>query len=105
MFKVGDWVRVFGTPKKIRHIHIYSEEEIEYYDTATPDYRAGMLNPVGMETWSPIEGEWCWFWNSDMNIPVLGKFLQLIDSIYWTTEPTDYEFCEPFVGQLPSIIC
>ena len=85
MFKVGDWVRVFGKPTQIRSMR-NNDEGVEYYDTNPPDYREGMLNPVGLELWQPKQGEL--IINKDINgIITIEKYYKQLD-IY------------PFIGEI-----
>ena len=74
------------------------------------------------EVWEPQEGEWCWVYNVTREIPYLCKVIRLEDNYknrvndYKFTkavivsrgdtsgDEVGYRFCEPFLGELPSII-
>ena len=72
-----------------------------------------------VQLWQPKVGEWCWFWNKCMDIdqsPRLAQFHLIVEELQ---KPMDfpafyqikykatklgylYDFCEPFIGQLPT---
>ena len=99
-FKPGDWV------------HIPS------LNTKPVQYRSDLCH-LGLERWQPEVGEWCWFWNKCMDIaqsPRLAQFHLIVEELQ---KPMDfpafyqikykatklgylYDFCEPFIGQLPT---
>lgn len=97
--KVGDWVRNNNN-------EIFQLEELHMW-------QKDLYSLVKL--WRPAVGEWCWF---DKN--KLGKFWKKQGTRnYWTlsdfvsiSEKTkipsgDYfvsDYCEPFIGQLPSFI-
>jgi len=107
-FKVGDWVRIWDKPTRILRVVEANalHTEAEYYDTPS-GFRDGCLNPKGLELWQPKEGEWCWFWNKDSEMPpVLRRFKQTQkDGAHITKDDCYfYDYCEPFIGTLPSFI-
>lgn len=68
------------------------------------------------ELWEPKPGEWCWFWDDDMRIPLLDNFVyNKVDNVVTFTELDSkpyianisdkaYQYCEPFLGTLPSTV-
>ncbi len=99
-FKPGDWV------------HIPS------LNTEPAQYRSDLCH-LGLERWQPSPDEWCWFWDKHTDIdqsPRLAQFHLIVEELQ---EPMDfpafyqikykatklgylYDFCEPFIGQLPT---
>lgn len=116
---VGDWIRtpddevtqvleldeIHGTQNKLSNGHICFN---------------GFLKAC--ELWQPKEDEWCWFWNNNEGHtdlgPRLAKFMFKIDELQ---SPMDfpafhitkykpknygytYDFCQPFIGELPTYL-
>ena len=54
--------------------------------------------------WQPEPGQWCWFWDSKDFAPWLGQFEQMNARKYRDTESRNWDFCEPFIGELPSYL-
>ncbi|MGD8305024.1 MAG: hypothetical protein PVF17_00085 [Ignavibacteria bacterium] len=61
--------------------------------------------------WQPQKNEWCWFFNNKKEIPKLGKLKYKADNQYTaymtpknSMNVQNFKFCEPFIGQLPSIL-
>ena len=86
-FKVGDWIKepnnTLTKLKEIPELNSYYAEECVL--------------------WQPKQGEWCWFWNEYDDTPTLSRFL----CMYSDDEnglPNGFDFCEPFIGQLPTIL-
>ena len=48
--------------------------------------------------WQPKEGEWCWFWNSEYKVGVIGKFITRRTNRYYVASgiPNDWQNCAPF---------
>lgn len=100
-FKLGDWV-----------VEIHSEE-IHQIIELFPDV-CRVTKPASKITysaeytdfkpWQPQPGEWCWFWNDD-NTLVLSQFAHgLSNGAKFTSKNLMYQYCEPFIGQLPPIL-
>ena len=91
-FKVGDWVRFsWGKP------FILTEKDYKYFKDCNT-----------LHLWQPQPGEWCWFWDNEYNID-LRKFHRYSEeeNIYFADNGVvyiSYNFCEPFIGQLPTIL-
>jgi hypothetical protein len=54
-------------------------------------------------------GDWCWFYNSDMSIPVFDMFEEVTSKgkykslhSHGTQDCCKWDHCEPFIGTLPA---
>ena len=87
-FKAGNWVvhPDANAPWKL------SQNSINHLDNSK------------LELWQPQLGEWCWFWNSG-NFPELRQFKRiLISNKYQSYQTFTYDYCEPFLGKLPTTL-
>lgn len=68
-----------------------------------------------VKLWHPKEGEWCWFYDIGMRTPQLHQFqcfseneqLNYGERFVEKGQERDswgYDYCEPFIGELPSFI-
>ena len=97
-FKVGDWVR------DLRDNSVFQINSVNF------NLKLSTKNTVYVH-WQPKKGEWCWFSNKN-GIPTIGQFLSIEtdgNRKYSATFPntphpfiTYYDYCEPFLGQLPT---
>lgn len=87
-FKPGDWVHFsWGKP------FILTEKDYKYFKDCNTLY-----------SWQPLPNAWCWFWN-DSNTLVLAQFSHgLANGAKFTSKNLMYQYCEPFIGQLPTIL-
>lgn len=108
-FKVGDWVT---TPHR-GTFRIEHEMELASWEITL----GGQA-----KLWQPKLNEWCWFWNKNKGHPDFGpRLAQFMCKIEELQEPMDfpsfystkykplnygylYDYCEPFIGQLPTQI-
>lgn len=100
-FKVGDFVRY------IYALEINNINGNRYYFTNS---EMSCLEHE-LELWTPVKGEWCWFFNDD-RIPTISQFVEVDDNItrkYFAVYPNRpkalgswYKKCEPFLNSLPS---
>ena len=90
-FEVGDWVR---------------------HPQSNTIYRITPTNLVHgtehFESWEPQTNEWCWFWKQGF-VPWIGKFIAIDGEEYCSYYEEEFvrnysTHCEPFMGELPSII-
>ena len=107
-FKVGDFV----TPLN-REINcsIWSIDNILSCNTLVSG--STMLDPRTIQLWTPVKGEWCWFFNDD-RIPTISQFVEMDNDItrkYFAVYPNRpkalgswYKKCEPFLNSLPSYL-
>lgn len=117
-FKAGDWVRL----PRLEVDYIYKVTENTVCLTHFGSIGIYTDTYQNLELWQPKPGEWCWFWNEPSDIPILAK---LISIEYFLERPTEYKIktpsyisetvyscmtymyfknCEPFIGQLPTIL-
>ena len=105
-FKVGDFVRyIHANPP--RALEINNINGNRYYFTNS---EMSCLEHE-LELWTPVKGEWCWFFNDD-RIPTISQFVEVDDNItrkYFAVYPNRpkalgswYKKCEPFLNSLPS---
>ena len=87
-FKAGNWVvhPDANAPWKL------SQNSINHLDNSK------------LELWQPQLGEWCWFWDLG-NFPELRQFKRiLISNKYESYQTFTYDYCEPFLGKLPTTL-
>ncbi len=108
--KPGDWIEITYT--SIYHMKPFITKYIS-------DELINSKFIKSIKLWQPKVGEWCWFWNKDMDTnqsPRLAQFHLMTEELQ---KPMDfpafyqtkykatklgylYDFCEPFIGQLPT---
>ena len=102
-FKVGDWV-VNKTSKQ----RIVKKITSIYSDTVTVGNTEVGINVMlinDLELWQPKKGDWCWFWDEILKNPMLLQFERFCSTDFYKYETKDrlyYQYCEPFLGQLPT---
>ena len=99
-FKVGDWVR-----DKTSKQHTIKKVTSVYSDSVTVVDSTIGINVMlikDLELWQPKEGEWCWFWENSDKRPLLGKLTGITESGKFFSGWGTYDYCEPFIGQLPT---
>ena len=82
-FKPGDWV------------------DIPSLNTKPVQYRSDLCH-LGLELWQPKVGEWCWFWDENYTTAILAKFENISNGLFVEHHGNIFEYCEPFIGQLPT---
>ena len=118
-FKPGDWVKY----KDQQDTTIYKVMDILSNDLI--DIEDTIVDKYDIELWQPKPNEWCWFWNKEIDVPILSKLSDItnyedLPTIYYSEHPMyiklgeddnyeiveSYNFnnCEPFIGQLPTFI-
>lgn len=99
-FKVGDFVRYFhSTPAKALEINNINGNR--YYFTNS---EMSCLKHE-LEPWTPVKGEWCWFFDSTSNeYSNLAQFKEPSEEYFKTNTGTYWSFCEPFLNSLPSYL-
>ena len=118
-FKVGDWVVYTGggyCDGEILQITKINEKGFCTFGSYNKLYHFNKLRK-----WKPQPNEWCWVYNVTREVPYLRKVVRLeanyknrfndykftkavIVSRGDTSGEVGYRFCEPFLGELPSII-
>lgn len=68
---------------------------------------------LSMKLWQPKPGDWCWFHNGYTSSLLFAKFYNVNEYGFWVDEDeidiitsrsqSLFKYCEPFIGQLPSI--
>ena len=112
-FKVGDWVTINWhqdeEPNQITDI--WEGDSTESVDSSSNPSSTVFFDTCACRLleerthWQPKEGEWCWFWNNHTNIcPLLRKLEYTLNSNFYTNDEMIFTHCEPFIGQLPSLI-
>ena len=104
-FKVGDWV-----VNRINEIGQILQEDYKGKGLYKISNTHALKCEVGtsakdLTIWVPKSGEWCWFWVDGQDYPDLRK-LNKTDkhtSPYITIPIDRYKFCEPFIGNLPTL--
>ena len=104
-FKVGDWVR-----NRINEIGQILQEDYKGKGLYKISNTHALKCEVGtsakdLTIWAPKKGDWCWFWVDGQDCPDLRK-LNKTDkhtSPYITIPIGRYKFCEPFIGNLPTL--
>ena len=106
-FKVGDFVRCTCTTSDALPLRITKFVQGNYHVANSN------LSFLGheLEPWTPVKGEWCWFFNDD-RIPTISQFVEMNNDItrkYFAVYPNRpkalgswYKKCEPFLNSLPS---
>lgn len=66
-----------------------------------------LLDPRTVQLWTPVKGEWCWFYDN----PNKDKYCNLFqfggesnERCFKTNCGTPWNFCEPFLNSLPSYL-
>ena len=100
-FEVGDWVR------DLRDNRIFQINSENF------NLNLSITNGVYVH-WQPKPGEWCWFHNGISSSLVFAMFYNSNSFGYWIDEDEcdiitssefyTYKYCEPFTGNLPTII-
>ena len=101
-FKVGDFV----TPLN-RDINCSVWKIDKVLSCNTLESGIILLDPRTVQLWTPIKGEWCWFYDN----PNKDKYCNLSqfggesnERCFKTNYGTPWNFCEPFLNSLPSYL-
>ena len=99
-FKVGDFVRYIHTTYP-RALEINNINGGRYYFINS---EMSCLEHE-LEPWTPIKGEWCWFYDKASNgYSCLGQFKEYNGRCFISTTGTSWNFCEPFLNSRPSYL-
>ena len=101
-FKVGDWVVEIHSTTKAQVLELFGNQiRVKFcYPDAIITTDSSDFIP-----WVPKNGDWCWFWVDGQDYHDLRK-LNKTDkhtSPYITIPIGRYKFCEPFIGNLPTL--
>ena len=109
-FKVGDWVVEIHSTTKAQVLELFGNQiRVKFcYPDAIITTDSSDFIP-----WVPKKGECCWFWNKETTITIL-ELLEIVEDgnrKYFAAMPNIphslggyYQYCEPYIGQLPSVI-
>ena len=99
-FKVGDFV----TPlNRDINCSIWQIDNILSCNTLASGII--LLDPRTVQLWTPIKGEWCWFYDKASNKYLhLAKFNGMWKNKFRSNTDTPWNFCEPFLNSLPSYL-
>ena len=101
-FKTGDWVIHNGKYKRVT-------KAIDGYIDSLDNEVAVIMKEESLELWEPKEEEYFWYKNDLVKFDEIktncGTLLNSVRGCsYYTAEANYKEYCEPFVGQLPTNI-
>ena len=99
-FKVGDFVRyVHSTPAKALEINNINGNR--YYFTNS---KMSCLEHE-LEPWTPVKGEWCWFYDiASAKSAALAQFKEIDNGYFMAITDASWNFCEPFLNSRPSYL-
>jgi hypothetical protein len=97
-FKIGDWLSTLPDNEDKTPAPIFK------VDSCLSRY-----NRDSVKLWQPKLGDWCWFYNADMSIPVFDMFEEVTSKgkykslhSHGTQDCCKWNHCEPFIGTLPA---
>lgn len=102
-FKVGDFVRYVHSTTAIA-LEINNINGNRYYFTNSE--MACLQHEL--ELWTPVKGEWCWFWDKcTPHRPTLRQYDIFPEgygekNMFHDSEQNPFDFCEPFLNSRPS---
>ena len=101
-FKVGDWVVEIHSTTKAQVLELFGNQiRVKFcYPDAIITTDSSDFIP-----WIPKKGDWCWFWDETLKNPMLLQFERFCSTGFYkyeTNNRLNYEYCEPFLGELPT---
>lgn len=101
-FKVGDWVIHNGKCKRVTKV-------VDGLIDSLDNQVAVIMKEESLELWEPKEEEYFWYKNDLVKFDeTKTNYGTLLNSVrgcsYHTAEENYKEYCEPFIGQLPTSI-
>ena len=101
-FKVGDWVIHNGVVKRVT-------KAIDGYIDSLDNEVAVIMKEESLELWEPKEEEYFWYKNDLVKFDEIktncGTLLNSVRGCSYHTAEANYkDYCEPFIGQLPTSI-
>ena len=99
-FKKGDWVIHNGVAKRVT-------KAVDGYIDSLDNQVAVIMKEESLELWEPREEEYFWYKNDLVKFHETQKNLGLLlqsarGCSYYPAEKNFEDFCEPFIGKLPS---
>ena len=99
-FKTGDWVIHNGVPKRVT-------KAVDGYIDSLDNEVAVIMKEESLELWEPEDGKYFWYKNdlvrfheTQANIGLLLESAR--GCSYYPAEKNFEDYCEPFIGKLPS---
>lgn len=91
-FKVGDWIRELDPLPYVKTVYQLKQSDFFGVGRKSKEYF------TNIELWQPKEGEWCWFYNSNIDKWYINKWENSESQIasLW------HKNCKPFIGELPN---
>ena len=106
-FKVGNWIVNSEFPKSPFQV---SKDWLDHIIN-TGRTIGGNTKETGdlknFSIWQPKAGEWCWFWSETLKTPMLLQFERFCSTNlykYGVNNERNYQYCEPFLGKLPTAL-
>ena len=101
-FKVGDWVIHNGVVKRVT-------KAVDGYIDSLDNEVAVIMKEESLELWEPEDGKYFWYKNDLVKFDEIktncGTLLNSVRGCSYHTAEANYkEYCEPFIGQLPTSI-
>ena len=101
-FKVGDWVIYNGEYKQVT-------KAVDGYIDSLDNQVAVIMKEESLELWEPEDGKYFWYKNDLVKFHEtqinLGLLLESARGCsYYPAEKNFEDYCEPFIGQLPTIL-
>lgn len=101
-FKVGDWVILNGKHKRVT-------KAVDGYIDSLDNQVAVIMKEESLELWKPENEKYFWYKNDLVRFHEtqtnLGLLLESARGCsYYTAEENFEDYCEPFIGQLPTTI-
>lgn len=99
-FKVGDFV----TPLN-REINcsVWQIDNILSCNTLVSGNT--MLDPRTIKPWTPVKGEWCWFYDNKFSkYAIVSQFKETWNAEFISITDAYWKFCEPFLNSRPSYL-
>ena len=105
-FKPGDWVVNTTTDnyyKGIRNWFQLKETDLIFkQEVNAAEWESNCAFVNCHEIWQPKAGEWCWFWDENYTTAILAKFENISNGLFVEHHGNTFDYCEPFIGQLPT---
>lgn len=99
-FKVGDFVRYIYA-NSTRALEINNINGNRYYFTNS---EMSCLKHE-LEPWTPVKGEWCWFYDSKSGkFAALAQFKEINNDYFISITNASRKYCEPFLNSFPSYL-
>ena len=99
-FKVGNFVRYIHTTYP-RALEINNINGGRYYFINS---EMSCLEHE-LEPWTPVKGEWCWFYDIvSVKSAALAQFKEINNNYFMSITDTSWKCCEPFLNSLPSYL-